>query len=51
MNPQPSLEYKALGELQLKIGKRDNAIASYKKYLETGNDRLSGGENRRTLLV
>ena len=39
MSPQAGAEYKALGDLHARLGKRDNAIAAYRKYLVfVGND-------------
>ena len=34
LNPQASAEYKALGDLQIRQGKTDEAIKAYQKYLE-----------------
>jgi tetratricopeptide (TPR) repeat protein len=43
LNPQAGMEYKALGELQMKQNKNEDAIQSFRKYLEkaTGDDKIS----------
>lgn len=38
MNPAANAEYKALGDLYMKQKKTENAIKSYKKYLEKSSD-------------
>ena len=43
LNPQASIEYKALGDLQMRQSKTDEAIKAYQKYLEnsTGDEKVA----------
>lgn len=41
ISPQASTEYKELGELYLRMGKEDEAIKAFKKYLEKNNSDTS----------